>query len=102
MELRWLTGTFAVCRLDPMEPLPLPGEAELFAVTWTPDELSLVCPVDAVPDGCTQVEQPWCAFAVSGPLDFALTGRTCCSGSESYRRSGLPQGWRGCDRRPWR
>ena len=74
MELRWLTGTYAVCRLDPTEPLPLPVDSELFAMTWTRDEISLVCPLEAVPEGCGRVEQPWRAFVVQGPLDFALTG----------------------------
>lgn len=44
-----------------------------WSVTRTADELSVVCPTDRVPAG-VRAEGPWRAFAVAGPLDFALTG----------------------------
>jgi hypothetical protein len=45
----------------------------LWSLTRTAGELSIVCAVDAAPAGA-RVEAPWAAFAVDGPLDFALTG----------------------------
>ena len=43
------------------------------SVTRTGDELSIVCPSDAVPDGA-DVQDGWRGLKVAGPLDFALTG----------------------------
>ena len=65
---------FAVCRLAPDAPVPpLPLGASLVALTLTPDELSLVTPEDAAPEGA-KVEAGWRALRVAGPLDFSLTG----------------------------
>lgn len=47
--------------------------AAIWSITRTPDELSIVCPVDVVPTGVRR-EGPFGAFMVEGPLDFALTG----------------------------
>lgn len=44
-----------------------------FAITRTPDELSIVCAVHCVPPN-TLFEGPWRAIKVAGPLDFSLTG----------------------------
>ena len=46
---------------------------ELFAITRTPDELSIVCSQANVPPN-TFSEPDWRALKVSGPLDFSLTG----------------------------
>jgi hypothetical protein len=75
MHLRALAGTFALCRLDGAEQLP-----EWFRLTpplsgaiRRGDELSLVAPVDAVPDGVV-AERGWRALEVAGPLTFEMTG----------------------------
>ncbi|MBO0830121.1 MAG: ACT domain-containing protein [Streptosporangiales bacterium] len=74
IRLRVLPGEFAVCRLPADAPVPrVPGAAELFAVTRTRDELSVVGPVYDVPADAV-VEPGWRALGVLGPLDFALTG----------------------------
>jgi hypothetical protein len=43
------------------------------SVTWTPDEVSIMCPAAQAPEGAS-VETPWRCFRVSGPIDLALTG----------------------------
>lgn len=40
----------------------------------TDEELSLVCPVDAVPDNTTERDDGWKAFRIVGILDFSLIG----------------------------
>ena len=69
-----IAGEFAVCRLPGDAPAPsVPARAELYALTRTRDELSIVCAVGEAPAGAT-VEAGWRALRVLGPLDFALTG----------------------------
>jgi hypothetical protein len=69
-----LKDRLAVCRLAPGEPFPAWANGGAFAsVTRTGDELSVVCPEGAVPEG-TRCEAGWRMFRVEGPLDFALTG----------------------------
>jgi hypothetical protein len=77
MHLSVLTGRFAICRLAPNAPLPVPTPptaAPLWSVTRTRDELSLVCSDTDVPTDCLAVERDWCALMVAGPLDFSLVG----------------------------
>jgi len=81
-----LPGDYAVCRLPAGSALP-PGlvggsngrtngngsGAGVVSVTWTADEVSVICRADLVPDGAT-AEAPWRCLRVACPLDFALTG----------------------------
>jgi len=64
----------SVCRLDPdgLWPDP-PAGAPLYAVTRTPDELSVVCAEGDEPEGA-RVEPGWRALRVVGPLAFELVG----------------------------
>ena len=74
MDLTVIPGTYAVCRLPPDAPAPdISSPARFVSVTRTGDELSIICPADAVPDGAA-VEHGWRGLAVAGPLDFGLTG----------------------------
>lgn len=73
VDLDLLAQPLAVCRLEPMATVPGWVAGDLVSVTRTTGELSVVCAADAVPIG-TRVEGPFRAFAVRGPLDFALTG----------------------------
>jgi hypothetical protein len=65
----------AMCRLDPGNALPswVDQSAEFTSVTRTKDELSVVCPIDSVPDGVPR-EGPWRAFRVKGPIVMTLIG----------------------------
>jgi len=74
VSVRVLDGELAVCRLPAGAPAPpAPAGAELFAVTRTREELSVVCPAAHAPADAT-VEPGWRALCVLGPLDFGLTG----------------------------
>ncbi len=76
LTLRLLDGELAIVRLEPRTALPdwlsltsLP----LVSVTWTTEEVSVVCAASAVPAGL-RCERGWRALRVEGTLEFALTG----------------------------
>jgi hypothetical protein len=76
-DLELLGGDYAICRLPVGSPL-LASLVELAAshvvsVTWTPDEVSVLCPAAHVPADAA-VETPWRCFRVAGPVNLALTG----------------------------
>jgi hypothetical protein len=74
MELLLLAETFGVCRLGPQEPWPVwAAGCSLLSMTRTGDELSVLCPQEAVPAG-VRCEQGWRAFRVATTLDFSLLG----------------------------
>jgi hypothetical protein len=74
LDLRLLSERYAVCRLPAQAALPGWAATGAFrSVTWTPDELSLVCEESTVPSDVT-AERGWRALMVEGPLDFGLTG----------------------------
>jgi hypothetical protein len=69
-----LEGAYAVCRLDAGAALPAwAAGGPLVSVTRTADELSVVCPQQAVPEG-VRCERGWRGLRVAGPLDFSLVG----------------------------
>jgi uncharacterized protein len=74
LTLQLLKQTYAVCRLE--QGASLPGSitaGEFYSITATPEEISLVCPEEAVPPGgCC--EKGWRCLRVAGPLNFSLTG----------------------------
>lgn len=78
LDLDLLPDEYAVCRLPAGSRVPgLTGNgavAGLLSVTWTPDEVSVICTADRVPDGASSVERSWRCLRVAGPLDLALTG----------------------------
>ena len=69
-----LGGAVSIVRLPPSAPIPawLAG-GPFTSITRTMTELSIICGEALVPAGA-QVESGWRVFAVSGPLDFGLTG----------------------------
>jgi hypothetical protein len=69
-----LDGTFAVCKLEPAVPIPPWATAdEIFSITRTADELSIVCRQDAVPEGIL-CERDWRCWRVAGTIPFAVVG----------------------------
>ena len=65
---------YAVCRLPADAAVPAWIENQpLVSMTRTPDELSIVCDQNRVPDHF-EVEKDWALLQVVGPLDFAMTG----------------------------
>ncbi|BCJ65566.1 ACT domain-containing protein [Polymorphospora rubra] len=77
LDLDLLPDEYAVCRLPAGSSLPadLVGgpDGGVVSVTWTADEVSIICRADLVPAEAT-AETPWRCFRVVGPLDLALTG----------------------------
>jgi hypothetical protein len=74
LDLTVLPDVLAVCRLPAGAASPPWLEGETFAaVTRTPEETSVVCRAEVVPQG-VRAEPGWRALRVAGPLDFALTG----------------------------
>lgn len=74
LTLSVLSGTYAVSRLE--KGSPVPGWAlmgDIFSVTRTRDELSVVCPQGFVPAGVLS-EGSWKCIKADGPLDLSLTG----------------------------
>lgn len=74
LTLSILRETFAICRLDKDAPIPnwaLMGN--LFSITRSKDELSIVCPQINVPKDIL-CNKGWCCLKVKGPLDLTLTG----------------------------
>lgn len=72
LAIRFFEGEFAVCQLR--DPGQIDWSRELLFLAKTPDEFSLVCPADAVPENAAKVEHGWSMFRIEGQLDFALVG----------------------------
>jgi hypothetical protein len=69
-----LDGTFAVCKLDAVSPVPVwANTGNFFSITRTAEELSLVCPQDVVPLGI-QCEKGWRCLRVAGTMPFSVVG----------------------------
>lgn len=71
-----VAGEFVIARLDPAAPIPselLNGPAPLLSVTRTGSELSIVCPPASAPPSA-EIDGPWCAWYIDGPIPFELTG----------------------------
>ena len=72
ITLKTLDARLSVCKVedysgvDILKPYTFTGA--------TDEELSLVCPVDAVPDNTTERDDGWKAFRIVGILDFSLIG----------------------------
>jgi hypothetical protein len=75
MRLSVLPATFCVCRLSPDHVIPSWAlrDRSFLSITYTTDELSIVCESSLVPAN-VQCEKEWAAIKVQGILDFALTG----------------------------
>jgi hypothetical protein len=78
LDLELLRGDYAVCRLPVGSALPTgvlahANNGGVVSVTWTTDEISIMCPAAHVPEGAS-VETPWRCFRVTGPINLALTG----------------------------
>jgi enamine deaminase RidA (YjgF/YER057c/UK114 family) len=76
MNLTVLPELLAVCRLAASDRVPswaLELHEGLVSITRTPDELSIVCPDEAVPPD-VEVESGWRALKVPGPIPFDQIG----------------------------
>ena len=77
LDLELLPGEYAICRLPVGSRLPaglLDGQTDgVISVTWTADEVSILCPAAQAPPDAT-IETPWRCLRVAGPVQLALTG----------------------------
>ncbi len=92
-RLALLPQRFAICRFPADTPPPawvFHGDASVWSLTRTPDELSLVCPEDDLPPSVDSVVQRgWRAFAIEGPIPFDETG-VIASVSAALAAAGVP------------
>lgn len=78
LDLDLLPEEYAVCRLPAGSPIPAslaagPDAKSVISLSWAPDELSIICPADRVPDEAV-ADTAWRCLRVVGPVDLALTG----------------------------
>lgn len=74
LTLKLLEGQFAICRLPAGSALPHWFAAgALSHVSWTDEELSIVCDEGRVPEE-VQCERGWRSLMLRGPFAFELTG----------------------------
>jgi|SRR5215467_1593080 len=75
MNLSILPHSLSIARLSPDQQIPeLVWQDKTFlSITYTTDELSIVCSTSSVPADQSS-EAGWVAIKVQGPLDFSLTG----------------------------
>lgn len=74
LSLMVMAQSLAVCRLSTQTKVPdWAMQGQFFAVTRTPEELSIVCEQAQVPPEVL-CERDWRSLKVLGPLDFSLTG----------------------------
>jgi hypothetical protein len=74
LSLAILSDSFAVCKLRADENIPGWALPDSFcSITRTPDELSIVCSQELVPEG-VQAVRGWRSLKVEGKLDFILVG----------------------------
>lgn len=74
LQIRLLPGAYSVCRLAADAGLPAWALAgEVYSVTRTPDELSVVCAAERVPAG-VRCEPGWRVLHLVGPFAFDQVG----------------------------
>ena len=72
-RFRALAGTYAVCRLNAESPVPAWAVGPFVNVTFTPDELAIICPAERVPGG-VRAERDWRVLKLVGPFPFTAVG----------------------------
>ena len=72
MRLKVLDGAYTVCKIRDIGLVDWSGE--LTFLGCTPEEKSLVCETNRVPEGAQKREDGWQALRVDGTLAFSLVG----------------------------
>ncbi|WP_238883609.1 ACT domain-containing protein [Clostridium sp. YIM B02551] len=74
LKLKLLEKFYGVCRLSAEDEIPRWAlQSDIYSITKTHDELSIVCNEENIPEGI-ECEKQWRALKVQGPLDFSLIG----------------------------
>ncbi len=72
-RFRALPGRYAVCRLNPEAAVPGGAQGAFVNITFTPDELAIICPAERVPaEG--RAERDWRVLKLVGPFPFTAVG----------------------------
>src|SRR2546422_11400102 len=86
LSLSLLPPKYAVCQFHPDKHIPywaLLGD--FVSLTRTPEELSIVCQQENVPDDI-EAERGWCCVQVQGAFDFSVAGVYCFLGLSLFPR----------------
>jgi hypothetical protein len=76
IDLRQLSGIYAICKLSPASPIPDWTDGEGFvSISRTGEELSIVCQSERIPPGI-QASRGWRCWQFIGPFAFNETGIT--------------------------
>ncbi len=74
LTMRLFSGKYAICRLEPTCQTPRWAQnGEFCSVTRTPEELSIVCAEESVPEQ-VRCERGWKMLQLAGPIPFTVTG----------------------------
>jgi hypothetical protein len=78
LDLDLLPEEYAVCRLPAGSPIPAslaagPDDKSVISLSWAPDELSIICPADRVPDGAV-ADTAWRCLRVASQVELAVSG----------------------------
>jgi hypothetical protein len=76
VRLSLIAEDLVVARLAATAPVPselFAASAPVVSVTRTGSELSIVCPAALAPAGA-EIDGPWSAWYIQGPIPFGLTG----------------------------
>lgn len=72
-RFRALPGNYAVCRLDAESSVPGWAVGPFVNITFTPDELAIICPAERVPSP-VRAERDWRVLKLVGPFPFTAVG----------------------------
>lgn len=86
-RFRVLAGNYAVCRLSPNSAVPNWAQGPFVNITFTDDELAIICPAERVPQD-VRAERDWRVLKLVGPFPFTATG-VLASLAEPLARSGI-------------
>ncbi len=70
-QIRVLSDRFSVCQIASMADVP---DEEYVFLARTPDEISLVCRSESVPESTPVRDDGWRGMLIQGCLDFSLVG----------------------------
>jgi hypothetical protein len=72
-RFRALPDRYAVCRLNAESAVPAWATGPFVNITFTNDELAIICPADRVP-GEVRAERDWRVLKLVGPFPFTAVG----------------------------
>lgn len=72
-RFRALPGRYAVCRLNAESPVPAWAAGPFVNITFTTDELAIICAAERVPAG-VRAERDWRVLKLVGPFPFTAAG----------------------------